>query len=135
MKKRPPVRIVAMTKKARTMVGSIWKYSAMPPQTPDHMRFVALRTRRSGMRAFLRRRGQEECEQEVDEHEHPTGEQGRQQEDAADETGGEHVVVRDPAADAGEDAVRIAALKTLGHAVPSLRYDVRSRSRARRTRG
>src|SRR5947208_13726198 len=41
-----------MTKKTRTSVGSTWRYSAMPPQTPPMTWFVVLRSRRVGMCTF-----------------------------------------------------------------------------------
>src|SRR6266850_6755982 len=38
-----------MTKNTRTSVGSTWRYSAMPPQTPPMTLFVVLRSRRVGI--------------------------------------------------------------------------------------
>src|SRR5437016_6794192 len=44
---RPPVKMPARTKKTRTRVGSIARYSAIPPQTPEMTRLVVLRSRRA----------------------------------------------------------------------------------------
>src|SRR5205814_1547785 len=44
---RPPVKMPARTKKTRTSVGSIARYSAIPPQTPEMTRLVVLRSRRA----------------------------------------------------------------------------------------
>src|SRR6202158_4789074 len=41
-----------MTKKTRTIVASIWRYSAIPPQTPATTLLVVLRSRRVCMCLF-----------------------------------------------------------------------------------
>src|SRR5438093_5753313 len=74
MTPRPAVRKPAMTKKTRTSVASIARYSAIPPQTPPMTRLVALRSRRCddtctlpSLRELVRRR-EEGRREERDRH-------------------------------------------------------------------